>query len=108
MIEQQQIWRQEKLTARWRLEPNQLGGLETSVGMEDHVAAKIPLPEKSILLGYCRRTFEEFERAVEEQPIAQFDEIIEGVRAEVTHAAHHLGMIEALRGAQSLRGTATI
>ena len=108
VADQREIWRTENLAARWELDPSQLGPYENGAEMDDHLAATLRLPEKAVLLAYCRSVFEAFERAIDELRIEQFDEAIEGVGFELSHASRHLGMIEALRGAQQLHGTATV
>ena len=107
-FEQRQIWSAENMAARWGLDPSQLGRYEAGVEMDSQVAATLPLPKKAVLLAYCRQAFEAFNQIIDTQPIDKFDEVIEGVGSHLTHAARHLGMIEALKGAQNVSGTATI
>ncbi len=106
--EEMEIWHKENIALEWGLNTSQLGRYEAGVGMDDQIAATLPLPEKAVLLAYCRRAFEAFNQIVDTQPIERYDEIIEGVGYHITHAWRHLGMIEALKGAQNVSGTATI
>ena len=63
--QREQIWRSENLAQRWSLDPKVLGFEETGSGMEDAVAAALPLPGKAALLDYARRAFIAMERVVE-------------------------------------------
>lgn len=126
------IWQQEDLARTWGLEPAQLGLMETGAGMDpDHAAALAELG-RDRLLGYARRTFAALDQVVSElspkdmtllRPGAQDYGIAEGelrripgrettvaddLLFHVSHGGRHLGMIEALRGALGLRGTATV
>ena len=114
------IWQVEGLAASWGLDPDTLGWLETGAGLDDDVASSLPLPVKSELFGYGQRAFSAADQAVASLDTHQFQEprqsILEGREGTVSsdilfhlsHASRHLGMIEALRGVQGLRGTATI
>ena len=127
-----QIWRVEKLAARWGLRPERLGILETGAGMADDDAAEIPRVGRDALLDYARRAFGAADDAVVKlATVAQEDRgsiqeytidreqrevaAASGARVSVvadlvfhlSHANRHLGMIEALRGLLDLRGTAT-
>jgi len=113
-----EVWAVEGLAARWGLTASQLGEGETGMGLDDAVAAALPLPARDALLGYARRAF----GAVEERASLLGSEdlvapctdlygsanVVGGVLlSHLTHASRHLGMIEALRGVQGMQGTAT-
>jgi uncharacterized damage-inducible protein DinB len=113
-----QIWESEALAARWGLTIEQLGGEATGMGMDDDVSATLALPGPEELAGYTRRAFgavDEALAAVDDGQLAESCVDMYGARTSVgtallSHVSHmnrHLGMIEALKGAQGLRGTAT-
>lgn len=114
----EEIWTVEGLAARWGLTASQLGEGETGMGLDDAVAAALPLPARDALLGYARRAF----GAVEERAsllgtadlVAPCTDLYGGANvvgdvllSHLTHVSRHLGMIEALRGVQGMHGTAT-
>ena len=120
----QEIWDAEALAARWGIPPAALatdvlgGDAQAGVGLDDDASAALPLPAKELLLEYARRAFAAADEAVAavddaDLPVRCTD--LYGERGSVgkvltvhlTHANRHLGMIEALRGVQDLRGTAT-
>ena len=115
----QQLWDKERLAERWGFAGADLGGDATGMGMDDDVSASLPLPPKEQLLNYAGRAFEAANTAVE---AADEDEMRESctdlygrqtsvgatIISHLAHVNRHLGMIEALRGARGLRGTATV
>ncbi len=114
-----QIWDSEALATRWGLAVEQFGGEATGMGIDDQASAALPLPDGEQLLGYARRAFAAVDEAVQAVDDGQLGEACDdmyGARTSVgtallSHVSHmnrHLGMIEALKGVQGLRGTATV
>ena len=114
-----QIWEKERLAEQWGLITIALGEEETGTGMGDEMSADLRLPAKNVLLAYVRKTFDAATQAVgliDEEIFQKLTKAAghEGLQtmglvltSAVTHDNRHLGMIEALRGVQGLRGTAT-
>lgn len=121
-----EIWRREALSAKWGFPSGGLGSAETGMGMDEDASAELPLPPKDDLVAYASGAFEAADRsvhAVRDDDLAraaEFDParipwasskdygtvagwILGGIR----HDSRHLGMIEALKGAIGMRGTAT-
>ena len=116
-----QIWNEEDPGAAWGLDRATLGYLETGMEMSNEAAALLRLPNKQTVLAYARRTFAAAQRAVgairDEQlpmqiqssyrfrsaPMGPAPTISEVVMLYLTHDSEHLGMIEYLRGLQSLQ-----
>ena len=117
--EGRQIWDVEALAQQWGLDSSVLGEGSNGMGMDDDVSASLPLPGKELLAGYASSVFEATNRAIaavddEQLQASCIDlygrETVVGA-AVISHLRHlnrHLGMIEALRGVQGLRGTATV
>jgi hypothetical protein len=122
----QEIWIRDESSAKWGFSGRELGAVETGMGMDEEVSAELPLPPKDKLVGYATSAFDAADRAirkVQDDDLtrnAEFDParvpwaspsdygtvanwIITGIR----HESRHLGMIEALKGAMGMRGTAT-
>lgn len=113
----QQLWEAEGLAAKWGLESGALGDRQTGMLMDEEAAARLPLPNKDVVLAYARRAF----AAAEEAVAAIDDATFVGARHDggagtvgnnivMSHLVHnnrHLGEIECLRGQLGLRGTAT-
>ena len=120
----QELWDAEAIASQWGIVPAVLttevlgGNVQAGVGLDDDASAALPLPTKKRLLDYARRAF-----AAADQAVAAVDDTdlparctdLYGERGSVgkvltihlTHANRHPGMIEALRGVQDLRGTAS-
>jgi hypothetical protein len=96
------------------------------MGMDEAASAELPLPPKAELVAYATRAFASADRAVREVRDddlacdAEFDpatvpwaspseygSVAEWILSGIRHDSRHLGMIEALKGAVGLRGTAT-
>jgi hypothetical protein len=119
-----QIWYADDVGAKWGFDNAVLGFDATGMNMADEVAVRLVFPSKSVLLDYVGRVVERAERVVraideteferEEQPQPLTEKIFGGgtvgaaVMSHVTHANRHLGMMEALLGVQSGRGSATV
>lgn len=113
-----ELWQSEQIATRWGLDASKLGGIQTGMGMSDDDAAHLPLPPKTDLLSYAERAlhllderFAELDDRTLAAEIADSNGRQTGVAATVlshlTHSSRHLGMIEALRGMQGMRGTAS-
>lgn len=126
------IWEKESLAARWELNTDLLGLLETGVLMDKVAASLLPAVGKDKLLAYARRTFTAVDQGLAGLDAGQFsisrqsilaiqvtgdsasvgpgvDTTVAGdIGFHLSHASRHLGMIEVIRGMQGLRGTATI
>jgi uncharacterized damage-inducible protein DinB len=114
----EEAWVAEGLAHRWGLTPGQLGGGDTGMGMDDDVSAALPLPDREALLAYTRRAFAATEQRLAALSPADLDApctdlygkvnvVGDVLLSHLTHVNRHLGMIEALRGVQGARGTAT-
>jgi hypothetical protein len=116
----QEVWEAENLVSRWGLSKQAIGPSGTGWGMDDHLAADIRLPPKAQQLDYARRAFAAAATmATAVVDLGLFDtEFVDhrgrsatvgsSLLGQLTHAGRHLGMIEALTGAQGMRGTVTI
>jgi hypothetical protein len=121
-----QIWFRDGLSAKWGFPADRLGAAETGMGMDEEASAELPLPAKDKLVGYATVAFATADRAVGEvreddlAHAAEFDPatvpwaspaeygtVANWLLGAVRHDSRHLGMIEALKGAVGLRGTAT-
>lgn len=113
------LWQAEGLAAVWGLDPAALGWMETGAYQADDVARSMPLPAKEELLGYGQRVFAAADQIMAGLEAHQFQAARQSIWVEreetvgwdvlfhLSHVSRHLGMMEALRGAQGLRGTAT-
>jgi len=121
-----QIWTRDALSTKWDFPAGELGAAETGMGMDEDASAQLTLPPKEELVGYAARAFDAADRAIREvreddlARDAEFDPatvpwatpsdygtVANWIIAGIRHEARHLGMIEALKGAVGLRGTAT-
>jgi hypothetical protein len=94
--------------------------------MDEDASAELPLPPKADLVDYASRAFQAADRAVHEvrdedlARSAEFDPatipwastndygtVVGWILGAIRHDSRHLGMIEALKGAMGMRGTAT-
>lgn len=114
-----QIWEVEALANQWGLDSSTLGEGSNGMGMDDNVSASLPLPGKEQLADYARRVFEQANQAIAAVDDEQLNascidlygretSVAAAVISHLRHLNRHLGMIEALRGVQGLRGTATV
>ena len=83
------------------------------------MACALPLPVKDELLGYGQGVFSAADQVVASLEARQLQAARQSIWVEreetvgwdilfhLSHASRHLGMMEALRGVQGLRGTAT-
>ena len=121
-----EIWTRDGLSAKWGFSGRGLGAVETGMGMDEDASAKLPLPAKDALVAYATAAFEAADgaikkvrdddliRAAEFAPAAvpwaspsDYGTVANWILGGIRHDSRHLGMIEALKGAAGLRGTAT-
>lgn len=117
-----EIWAIESIADKWGLDPTMLGRYQA--GIEVNCSAL--LPGKTAILPYVRHVFSVVEQAVEaiDEQRMQMDvqaqpgvtlpdgadtenSVAEQLMFLISHTSRHLGMIEALRGALGLQGSAT-
>jgi len=115
---QAQLWELGGYAGRWRLDQGPLGEAQTGTGLTDDQAAGLMLPSKEVLVEYATAVFasqhELLARLTPEQLVADVTAadgnqyVVQGlITTLLMHTGRHLGMIEALKGLQGLRGTAT-
>jgi len=121
-----EIWFSQALSAKWGFPADRLGAAETGMGMDEDASAELPLPSTDELVAYAAQSFAAAHRAVGEvrdddlARDAEFDPatvpwaspseygtVANWILSAIRHDSRHLGMIEALKGAVGLRGTAT-
>ena len=116
--EPREIWARESLAQKWGF-PTELNAT-VGTGLNDDVAATLPLPPKNELMDYLNRSYEAVERFValldERYPIfenedEEFRKKLESIRLNLlvflSHDCRHLGMMECLKGLQTGFGSAT-
>ncbi len=64
-------------------------------------------PAKEVLIDYYVRAYQSVETVMAELKPEMYDAQSHGLFLHLSHTNRHLGMIEALRGAQGMIGTAT-
>ncbi len=125
-----ETWTSERFVARWQLDPEVLGVLQTGIGMEPQAAADlVHLVGQQPIVGYAQCTFAACDVALDRLDSAEMDKVRASIcafRVDVTkrafaapppmktvandlafhlsHSSRHLGMIEGLRGVLRLRG----
>ena len=112
-----QIWTDESLAKGWALPVGQMGRRDTGTEMDDEAADALVLPEKAVLLDYARRVFSRLQAILKAIPDTSLfsvmpddrdgDSYADNIMIYLDHVQRHLGMIEALRGLQGTKGTAT-
>lgn len=128
--ERQDIWTAEDLAQRWGFTAESLGAAQTGMWMDDDVSASLPLPPRAELLRYAERAFAvsadvadaiaaggdaemclpvsiAHERIPWTTPGPDQGTVLTWLVSYYEHDNRHLGMIEAIRGALGLKGTAT-
>jgi hypothetical protein len=114
-----ELWQRENVARRWGLDPDTLGIGESGATMDDEAAMRLALPDKDELVDYAMRAIMAADQALSQIDDAAFQRIVlafggrvlsigEVITDQLEHMSRHLGMIEALRGVQSMNGTATI
>ena len=110
----EQIWTREGLAQKWLL-PSDLGGGAAGTGLPQDTAHGLILPARPELVDYAKRVFAEF---AERLKLLDSDALARTIPPKNErsvghwvlyyweHAARHLGMIEALRGAFGESGSA--
>ncbi len=112
-----QVWNVESLGEAWDLPVGAMGRRDTGTLMEDDAADQVTLPGKVQVLDYARRVF----TFVDEVASSLTDDVLfvptpedpdqdtfgQNLMYWLDHANRHLGMIEAMKGLQGLKGTAT-
>ena len=123
-----ELWTSGGLVAKWGFPAAGLGSVETGMGMDEDASARLVLPPKRELLRYVTQVFEAADRAVGKvrdedltvpaeleadrvpwlSSAAEYGTVGSWIITSIRHEARHLGMIEAVKGAAGLRGTATV
>jgi uncharacterized damage-inducible protein DinB len=115
----EQAWNTRGLAEAWGLD-RALGIEATGSGLDDDASAELALPAKEEVVSYAREAFEAAEEVLRDVrddelllPSADFDDeggwvVLDHFGWHITHGARHLGMVEALKGVQGIRGTATV
>jgi hypothetical protein len=123
-----EIWASERLSERWGFPSDHLGHVETGMGMDEDLSARLPLPAKDALVDYARRAFALAQATVNgvdesdylskmDVPLSrvtwlagedQLGQVVGWIMSYARHDARHLGMIEAVKGALGMRGTASV
>jgi len=113
-----EIWIRENLAQQWSFPAEARETVGT--GLSDEVAAALPIPPKSELLDYLRRSYEAIEEFIErlDSKYPNLDGLDDELRRKIentrvnllvflTHDCRHLGMMECLKGLQTGFGSAT-
>ena len=115
----EQIWDARAVADTWGI-GGALGTEATGMGLDDDVSAALSLPPKMEVASYARDAFaaaEDVFRGVADAelllPTADFYGeggwvVLDHFGWHLSHAARHLGMIEALKGSFGIEGTATV
>ncbi len=116
--EPREIWARESLAQKWGF-PTELNAT-VGTGLNDDVAATLPLPPKNELMDYLSRSYEAIEKFVAllderypnfENVDNEFRKKLESIRLNLlvflSHDCRHLGMMECLKGLQTGFGSAT-
>jgi len=112
-----EIWEQESLGEKWGLPPVLYPG---GTGLSDEAADELSFPSKDEMLSYLRKTFlrtEEFiekfdagypafERIADEDVHKKLSDIRWNLYYYLMHHCRHLGMMEALKGLLTGKGSA--
>ena len=114
-----EIWNVNRLASEWSLDRELLGEGETGMEMDVETASKMQLPEPRVLLDYLKETFLALEKELKGIHDEQLNVSLEDyyrrdtkvgafLLNHLSHMDRHLGMIEALKGALGLQGSATV
>jgi hypothetical protein len=122
-----QIWDREGVAGQWGFEPAQLGTDSTGMGMGDEASSAINWPSRAAVMAYFDQSIEALRMTLEPLELPELEQHYAGhladawrqqgigtvtvgatLIAHLTHANRHLGMIEALKGAMELHGSATV
>lgn len=113
-----EIWAAEELARRWGF-PSELTAT-VGTGLDDDIAASLPIPPKDELVDYLRRSYNSLEAFVElldrryptldglgEELQRKLQKIRLNLLVFISHDCRHLGMMECLKGLQTGFGSAT-
>ena len=123
-----ELWTRGGLAAKWGLAATELGNVQTGMGMDEDTSARLVLPPKKELLIYVNLAFaagDDAVRKVRDEDLTvsaeldpervpwlssptEYGTVGSWITTSIRHEARHLGMIEAVKGAAGLRGTATV
>lgn len=116
--EPKEIWVTENLARRWGF-PTELNAT-VGTGLSDEVVSTLPIPPKSELVDYLRRSYDSLEAFIEllDERYPTFDGLEEEMQKKLqnirfnllvflSHDCRHLGMMECLKGLQTGFGSAT-
>ena len=123
-----EVWTQGGFVAKWGFPAAELGNVQTGMGMDEDASARLALPPKRELLSYVNLAFAAGDAAVRKvrdeyltvpaelqadrvpwlSSPAEYGTVGSWITTSIRHEARHLGMIEAVKGAAGLRGTATV
>ncbi|HEU0072907.1 MAG TPA: DinB family protein [Dehalococcoidia bacterium] len=113
-----QVWLSEGFAERWNLQGIDLSDGGTGTGLGDEETAALQLPGRDELLAYASAAFRLLQETVaglDDTQLASKVDARDGTHRSVqallfmhlTHVNRHLGMVEAIKGLQGMRGTAT-
>ncbi len=104
-----QIWDTEDVARAWGLAGSELGSHGAGTGLGDEATANLVLPPKETIAAYASASFDAFDGWVNASIAANADgsTVYAVALSTLVHSNRHLGMVEALRGALGLRGSAT-
>lgn len=113
-----QVWLSGGYAARWRLPGIEDSDGGTGTGLGDDQAAALELPGTRDLMAYATAAFASLEATVAQledgrlalrpNPRESGADSVEALLfMHLTHVNRHLGMVEAIKGLQGMRGTAT-
>jgi hypothetical protein len=97
-----QAWLGQGFADRWQLKGLEQSDGGTGTGLGDEEAAGLELPGRNELIAYANAAVRVFAQTLETMPEAR-----KVLLMHVTHVNRHLGMVEAIKGLQGMRGTAT-
>ncbi len=117
MGDAREIWEHESLAEKWGLPPVMYPG---GTGLSDEAADGLNFPSKDEMISYLRKTFLRtekfiekfdlrypvFERVEDEELLKQLSDIRWNLYYYLMHHCRHLGMMEALKGLLTGKGSA--
>ncbi len=129
-----EVWEDGQYCAAWGLNPTSLGVLQSGLGMDQQAAVEVVRQAgQARILAYAKRSFAACDSALDRLCAADLETIRDSISAfhidenqrvvpappanttvaadlafHFSHASRHLGMIEGLRGALGLHGTASV
>lgn len=129
-----ELWEEEKVVASWGLNPKSLGVLQSGLAMQAQTAAEmVEKVGQARIVDYAKRTFAACDAVLDRLAPTDFAIMRDSIRAfridgngqiiatdppqktvaddlafHLSHTNRHLGMIEGLRGALGLSGSASV